>query len=78
MVKRNSPSPYGGRGRRHGTEERTLILSLLDEATTAGARLAPACKVVGLTVRTVQRWREQGGGDDLRRGPRTTPQTPLV
>ena len=32
-----------------------MILGLLDEATTAGARLSRACKVVGLTVRTVQR-----------------------
>ena len=50
-----------------------MILGLLDEATTAGARLSRACKVVGLTTRTVQRWREQGGGDDLRRGPNKTP-----
>jgi putative transposase len=32
---------------------------------------------VGLTVRTVQRWREQGGGDDRRRGPSTTPHNKL-
>ncbi len=33
--------------------------------------------MVGLTVRTVQRWREQGGGDDLRRGPKATPHNKL-
>jgi putative transposase len=54
-----------------------MILGLLDEATTAGARLSRACKVVGLTVRTVQRWRLRGGGDDLRRGPSSTPHNKL-
>lgn len=32
----------------------------IDEACTAGARRAPACQTLGLTVRTVQRWREAG------------------
>lgn len=33
--------------------------------------------MVGLTERTVQRWAAQGGGDDLRRGPKTTPRNKL-
>lgn len=49
-----------------------MILGWLDEAQTAGARLAPACHEVGLDARTVQRWRARGsGGDDRRRGPKT-------
>lgn len=48
-----------------------MILSLIDEAVAAGARLKPACRILGLSVRSVQRWR--GGGRDLRCGPKSEP-----
>lgn len=48
-----------------------MILGWLDEAQAAGARLAPACRELGLDARTVQRWRARGGGDDRRHGPKT-------
>lgn len=56
-----------------------MILGWIDEATRTGARLASACEVIDLDVRTVQRWRERGedGGDDLRRGPNTRPANAL-
>jgi len=50
-----------------------LILTLLTEATDAGARLEKACELIELSVRTVQRWREQDVGEDRRRGPLTPP-----
>jgi hypothetical protein len=46
------------------------VLTLLDEAQVTGARLKPACAVMGLDPRTIQRWRASGGGDD---GRQTTP-----
>ena len=55
-----------------------MILELIDEAMTAGARLAPCCKVLGLDVRTVQRWRKDPQGDDARRGPRSKPGNALT
>lgn len=57
-----------------------MILAMIDEAVTAGARLSRACAVLQLTPRTVQRWREQGpqGGIDRRRGPHTTPHNKLT
>lgn len=36
--------------------ERENIVSLLDNAVKAGARRQKACEIVGLSVRTVQRW----------------------
>jgi transposase InsO family protein len=54
-----------------------VILSLLDEAIASGARLSKACEVIGLTARTIQRWRLQGGGQDRRRGPKTRPSNRL-
>jgi putative transposase len=38
--------------------DRSEVLCLLNEAVTAGARLAPACAVLELSLRTVQRWRQ--------------------
>lgn len=42
-----------------------------------GARLEPAARILGLTSRTVQRWRTQSGGYDRRNGPRTAPANQL-
>jgi transposase InsO family protein len=55
-----------------------MILERIDEAVEAGARLAPACDILGLSARTVQRWREQGGGEDRREGPRREPANKLT
>ncbi len=54
-----------------------MILDLLEEAERAGARLEPACDVLGVEVRTVQRWRRQGGGEDGRLGPKSRPKNAL-
>ena len=54
-----------------------MILQLLDEAERAGARLERSCDVLGVEVRTVQRWRRQGGGEDGRRGPKGVPTNAL-
>lgn len=43
-----------------------MILALLAEAVTAGARLDKACEVLGLAARTVSRWQVEGGGVDRR------------
>lgn len=48
-----------------------MILSLIDEAVSAGARLAKAARVVGLCARTIIRWRK--ADDDLRCGPKKAP-----
>lgn len=53
------------------------ILELIDEARAAGARLRPCCQVLGLDVRTVQRWRLRGGGEDRRYGPPQEPRNKL-
>ena len=40
--------------------ERQRVIECIDQACAAGARQAPACKVLGLSARTVQRWRQAG------------------
>jgi transposase InsO family protein len=53
------------------------MLSAIDETVAAGARQSEACALVGLSARTLQRWRKQPGGDDRREGPRHTPANAL-
>ncbi len=50
-----------------------MLLAALDEATAGGVPLTRCCSAIGLTERTVQRWRAVGGGDD---GRRATPGGP--
>jgi len=45
-------------------DQRRTLLALLAEACDAGARLAPACSQIGLSVRTVQRWQRPASRDD--------------
>ncbi len=39
-------------------EERQIVISLISEATTAGARQEHACEILGLSARTLQRWQD--------------------
>ena len=55
-----------------------MIRDLVDEAVAAGARFEPACEIVGVDPRTVQRWKRRQGGLDGRRGPRRPPRTKLT
>jgi putative transposase len=41
--------------------DRRQALALIDAARTEGARLALACRIIGITARTYRRWRSQGG-----------------
>jgi transposase InsO family protein len=50
-----------------------MILTAIEEAVGAGARLSAACGLVGLSARTVQRWKLRPEGDDLRQSPRRRP-----
>lgn len=46
--------------------DRRVAVQLVEEAVVAGARRGPACAVLGLSVRTLQRWEREG----LERGDR--------
>lgn len=43
-------------------EERQRLVDLIDVAHAGGARLAAACNEAGITVRTLQRWRDADAG----------------
>lgn len=46
--------------------ERKQVINWIDEAVKSGARLEPACNILGLCSRTVQRWRSAGDEADKR------------
>lgn len=48
-----------------------MILGMVNEAVEQGAPEAQAAALLGLSARTVQRWRAQKTGDDRRCGPKT-------
>jgi len=48
-----------------------VIVGLVNDAVAAGACRERACLQVGLTARSMQRWRGVDVGDDRRAGPRT-------
>lgn len=50
-----------------------MILAALKEAQIAGARLRAACEVIGVSARTIQRWKRFPDADDRRCGPRYRP-----
>lgn len=54
------------------------MLQLVDEAVHDGARECAACSLLGISVRTVQRWRSFGPGGDRRRGPIARPANRLT
>jgi putative transposase len=55
-----------------------LILELLDEAVSDGARAFKACEVMGLSQRSVERWRKSPEVGDQRKGPRSAPSHKLT
>ena len=66
----------GQRGRLIPVVERERALAWLDEAIASGSRQEVACEMLGVTIRTVQRWRVQGV-EDKRKGSRAEPANQL-
>ncbi|MEK7447139.1 MAG: helix-turn-helix domain-containing protein [candidate division NC10 bacterium] len=54
-----------------------MTLELIDEAERSGARLAAACEALGVSARTVERWRSDPS-EDQRCGPTTAPANTLT
>lgn len=61
----------GGKGRRHDGKLRSSLRQLINEAVQRGARLKAACDILGISIRTLQRW--QAKPIDERKGPNRRP-----
>jgi len=51
----------GPRGRLISDSDRIKAVKLINEARKNGARLEPACRELGISSRTYQRWTKDGG-----------------
>lgn len=56
----------GKRGRLIAMNEREKVVGLINESVASGARYKPACEIIGITLRTLQRWRQSQGLQDKR------------
>jgi len=54
-----------------------MIVDLVNEAVQSGARIHKAADTIGISARTIIRWRRQDGGVDRRKGPKTIPANKL-
>lgn len=57
-------------------EDKQTVLKLISEACESGARKSQAAKLLGLTIRTLQRWENKGLGDN-RKGSSRCPANKL-
>jgi putative transposase len=57
----------GSRGRLVSLEDRKMVIELVNEAHAQGARKCKACELLGITLRTLERW-EKDGIVDKRKG----------
>lgn len=62
----------GARGRMITQKNKQIVLKLISVACKSGARKNKAAELLGLTIRTLQRW-EQKGLSDNRKGSRAVP-----
>ena len=59
-------------------DDRQAIITLIDEAKNAGARQSEACEIIGLSLKTVQRWRHSDNEQDGRIETKHTPANKLT
>jgi putative transposase len=55
-----------------------MIRALIETAVESGARRGPACRMLGLSVRTLERWRLAPDATDARHGPHHQPANALT
>ena len=72
LLRRSLRLQLGGRGRLTSVAHRQKAIELIGEAKASGATLSAACGEIGISLRTLKRWRKAFGGDgdgkDRRKG----------
>ena len=68
----------GNRGRLINMTERQRAIQLVSEACNAGARKHQACEVLGLSMRTLERWEKENGLQDQRKMVKRRPVNKLT
>jgi transposase InsO family protein len=68
----------GQRGRLITEQDKEKAIRLIQEARDAGCWLKPACALLEIDTRTLQRWKKESNTKDKRNGPITTPANKLT
>ena len=68
----------GRRGRLINAQDKHAVIELIQEACDSGSRLRPACQMLSIAVRTLQRWKKQEVLEDKRRGSLRVPRNKLT
>lgn len=68
----------GSRGRKITVENKACAIKLIQEAEQLGSKKSVACEILGIDIRTVQRWESSDILLDKRRGPLTAPSHKLT
>lgn len=58
--------------------ERNTLIALIDEAQASGARQSKACEIIGISAKTLQRWRQPENTQDSRLDVQHAPQNQLT
>lgn len=58
--------------------ERNTLIALIEEAQASGARQSHACEIVGISAKTLQRWRQPDTTQDRRLDAQHAPPTQLT
>lgn len=68
----------GSRGRLISSADRQQAIILINEACNAGARKHKACAILGLSMRTIERWEKENGLQDQRKLVKRIPTNKLT
>jgi putative transposase len=68
----------GKRGRLIDTAQRKQAIELITEACQSGARKHKACELLGVSLRTVERWEKEADGIDKRKVTKRIPANKLT
>jgi len=68
----------GQRGRLVVAENKAAAIHLIQEACKNGCRSKKACEMLGIDIRTLQRWQQESSLEDKRHGPNTPPANRLT
>lgn len=59
VLSKKAQAIWGKRGIMISPEDRQMAIQLIDEAVSAGARQFKACDILGISSRTLQRWKKR-------------------
>lgn len=68
----------GPRGRKLAIEHKACAIKLIQEAAESGSKKYKACEILGINIRTAQRWKNTGILSDRRKGPLAAPSHQLT